>query len=69
MEIIFFIIKKASITRAFLSSSMKNKIHNEEFQKSCIITHYRQKELLEEYLIDKRMEIEMSSIDALQIFQ
>ena len=70
MEIIFFIIKKASITKAFLSSSMKNKIHNEEFQNSCIITHYLgQKELLEEYLIDNRLEIEVSYIDPLHIFQ
>ena len=46
---------------------MKNKIPKEEFQNTCIITPYLgQKELLEEYLIDNKIEIEVSSIDAFQ---
>ena len=46
---------------------MKNKIPKEEFKNTCIITPYLgQKELLEEYLIDNKIEIEVSSIDAFQ---
>ena len=46
---------------------IKNKFPKEEIKNSCIITPYLgQKELLEEYLNDYNIDIEVSSIDAFQ---
>ena len=44
-----------------------NKIPKEEYKNSCIIIPYLgQKELIEEYLIDYKIKMEVSSIDAFQ---